>query len=52
METDCLLIQQLCGVPSVLWCLLLVEQGNRYDRLTIGDYGNCSVYRLYCGDYC
>jgi len=32
----------LTGVPSVLWGLLRVQQGNSYGRQTIGHYSNSS----------
>jgi len=32
----------VCGVPSVLWALLSVQQGQRYCRQTIGHYSNSS----------
>jgi len=42
----------LCGVPSVLLGLLLVQQGNRESRLIVGHHSNCAVCRLYCAAYC
>ena len=51
-QTECLSLEYLCGVPSVLWGLLLVEQGNWNGRLTVDPYSNCAVYRLYFGAYC
>ena len=35
----------VCGVPSVLWALLSVQQGQRWGRQTIGHYSNISDRR-------
>ena len=48
-QTDCWSLQQLSGVPSVLWELLSVQQGQRKGRQTVGHYSNFAVYRPYSG---
>ena len=47
-QTESWSFWQLCCVPSVLWGLLLVQQGSRYGRLTVGHYSNFTVQSLYC----
>jgi len=51
-QTDSWTLQQLCGVSSVLWGLLLEQQGNMEYILIFGQYCNCAVCRQYCGLYC
>jgi len=52
VQPDCWFLKQLCGVPSIQVFFLVVEQGNREDRPTVGHYSYFVVRRLYCGAYC
>ena len=44
--------QYIYSVPSVLWALLSVQQGQKYGRQTIGHYSNSSKRRLQCCTNC
>jgi len=49
VQTDSWSLEKFWRVPSVICCLLLVQQGQKEGRLNVGLFTICAFYRLEFG---